>query len=65
MNGVIVDIGEFHELADQICSLLDQPDRYKKLIEQAYTDVCYNFSSETMASRYWDIYQKVLIGEEL
>ena len=60
INGIMVDIGDFHGLANQICSLIDQPDRHRKLINQAYTDVCNNFNSETMVLRYKNIYQEVM-----
>jgi len=60
VNGLIVDEGDHKSLSKEICALIDQPKIRQRLVDQAYEDVCKNFSTETMASHYKNIYNEIL-----
>jgi len=60
INGLIVDEGDHKSLSNEICALIDQPKIRQSLVNQAYEDVCKDFSFEIMASRYRNIYNEIL-----
>ena len=60
INGILLDSGDYEGLAREICFLMDQPNKRKALFEQAYKDVCENFSASKMADQYTKIYQEIL-----
>jgi glycosyltransferase involved in cell wall biosynthesis len=48
------------DLASHMGCLLENPEFYKKLVENAYSDVINHFSAQRMAEEYKNLYDKVL-----
>jgi glycosyltransferase involved in cell wall biosynthesis len=59
-NGLLVDARDTDGLRNAIASLLSDPDRCRRLGDQAHGWVSANFTSEAMALKYRQMYEEVL-----
>ena len=59
-NGLLVDPKHSEGLRNAIASLLNDPERRRRLGDQAHTWVGRNYTSEAMALRYREMYEEVL-----
>jgi len=59
-NGLLVAPKDFEGLRNAIASLLSDPERRRRLGDQAHAWVSQNYTSEAMALKYHDMYEEVL-----
>jgi len=59
-NGLLVAPKDSEGLRNAIASLLSDPERRRRLGDQAHTWVSQNYTSEAMALKYRDMYEEVL-----
>jgi glycosyltransferase involved in cell wall biosynthesis len=61
-NGLLVEARDTDGLRNALASLLSDPDRCRRLGDQAHAWVSANFTSEAMALQYRQMYEEVLAG---
>jgi glycosyltransferase involved in cell wall biosynthesis len=59
-SGILIRPGDHRELRESILELLANPQKARKLADNARHRVVQDFSSKTMAERYIEVYQAVL-----
>lgn len=59
-NGLLVSPKDSESLRDAIASLLDDPERRRRLGDQAHAWVSRSYTSEAMALKYREMYEEVL-----
>ncbi len=60
VNGYIIDIGNYNELAEKLDILLDDKEKTREMGENLYKKVEENFSSESMARSHLEIYEDII-----
>ena len=59
-NGILLEAGNSEVLAQAVISLLNDPSQRQILAQQAYKDVCRDFSDQIMFDKYKQLYEAVL-----
>jgi glycosyltransferase involved in cell wall biosynthesis len=59
-NGLLVNAKDSEGLRNAIASLLSDPERRRRLGDQAHAWVSQNYTSEAMALKYREMYEEVL-----
>lgn len=60
VNGYIIDVGGYEELAEKIELLLNNKEKIKDMGEKLYEKVEKNFSSDSMAETHIEIYKDII-----
>jgi len=60
VNGYMIDIGDYEDLARKILGLADDRDKIEAMGENLYKKVEKNFSSESMANTHIEIYEDII-----
>lgn len=60
-NGILLPPGDVHQLALGMIELAKDKEKCQRLYQKAYQDVCERFSDTSMAYKYRQVYEEVLL----